>query len=220
MGKLIVIEGLDGSGKATQARLLAEGLSSVGYRVRQISFPNYASDSSALVRMYLSGQLGAHPGDVNAYAASSFYAVDRYASFKADWQADYDGGLVISDRYTTSNAVHQCSKLPREQWDGFLKWLFEFEYSLLGIPEPSLVIYLRVDPMISQGLLKNRYEGEDRRDIHEKDVAYLNRCREAADYCADRLGWVVVECCRDGQMRDIDGIQADVRRITDAMGNR
>ena len=209
----MVIEGLDGSGKATQAKLLAEGLSTRGVKVRQISFPNYESDSSALVRMYLSGQFGINPGDVNAYAASSFYAVDRYASFKADWQADYEAGLVISDRYTTSNAVHQCSKLPREQWDAFLSWLFEFEYRLLGIPEPSLVIYLRVDPAVSQKLLERRYHGEDKRDIHEKDTAYLKRCKEAAEYCAQKLGWRIVECCSDGQMRSVEAIQDEIMGI-------
>ena len=134
MGKLIVIEGLDGSGKGTQAELLAKNLEAQGKAVRKISFPDYVSDSSALVKMYLSGQFGSRPEDVNAYAASTFYAVDRFASFKRDWGGFYeDGGIVVADRYTTSNAVHQCSKLPQEQWDAFLAWLFDFEYHLLGM---------------------------------------------------------------------------------------
>ena len=126
--------------------------------MREITFPNYESDSSALVKMYLAGQFGQHPDDVNAYAASSFYAVDRYASYKKDWGSFYEnGGIVIADRYTTSNAVHQCSKLPPEQWESFLGWLFDFEFHLLGLPAPDEVIYLQVDPAVSQKLMTQRY---------------------------------------------------------------
>lgn len=146
-GKLIVLEGLDGSGKATQAKLLAEHLAAQGVPVQKITFPDYASDSSALVKMYLAGQFGQHPDDVNAYAASSFYAVDRYASYKTSWGSFYEqGGVIIADRYTTSNAVHQCSKLPQEQWEEYLHWLFDYEFRLLGLPAPDRVIYLQVDP--------------------------------------------------------------------------
>ena len=128
-GKLIVLEGLDGSGKATQAALLTEYLSHQGVPVKKITFPDYASDSSALVKMYLAGKFGTHPDDVNAYAASAFYAVDRFASFKTNWGSFYqNGGVVVADRYTTSNAVHQCSKLPEEEWPAYLDWLFTFEY--------------------------------------------------------------------------------------------
>ena len=128
MGQLIIFEGLDGSGKGTQTKLTARRLQEQGKDLRQVTFPNYESDSSALVKMYLSGAFGDKPDDVNAYAASSFYAVDRYASYKTDWGEFYrEGGLVLSDRYTTSNAVHQCSKLPPMHWDGFLNWLFDFE---------------------------------------------------------------------------------------------
>jgi len=211
MGKLIVIEGLDGSGKATQARLLANALRAQGETVREVSFPNYESPSSALVKMYLSGEFGAQPGDVNAYAASSFYAVDRYAGFKKDWQADYENGLVIADRYTTSNAVHQCSKLEKEQWNGYLEWLFDYEYNKLGIPAPDLVVYLRVDPAVSQRLLAKRYEGHmEREDIHEKDREYLARCQQAAAYCAERLGWRTVECTRNGEMRPVEDIHREI----------
>lgn len=212
MGKLIVIEGLDGSGKGTQAAELAKNLAFRGAPVRKVSFPDYASDSSALVKMYLSGQFGKDPQDVNAYAASTFYAVDRFASFKRDWGDFYQGGgIVIADRYTTSNAVHQCSKLPQEQWDAFLAWLFDFEYHLLGIPSPDLVVYLSVDPAVSQRLMTGRYQGdESKKDIHEGNLAYLRRSRLAAEYCSRRLGWKQIECCRGGQMRSVEAIQADI----------
>lgn len=160
-GKLYVIEGLDGSGKATQSQLLYESFARKGLPVRKVSFPNYESDSSALVRMYLRGDFGRDPSDVNAYAASSFYAADRFAGYKADWGPFYEeGGIIIADRYTTSNAIHQCSKLPEKEWDGFLEWLFHFEYELLGIPAPDEVIYLQVDPQISQELMTGRYRGD------------------------------------------------------------
>ena len=211
-GKLIVIEGLDGSGKGTQAAELAKNLAAGGVPVRKVSFPDYASDSSALVKMYLSGQFGKDPQDVNAYAASTFYAVDRFASFKRDWGGFYEGGgIVVADRYTTSNAVHQCSKLPQEQWDAFLAWLFDFEYHLLGIPSPDLVVYLSVDPAVSQRLMTGRYQGdESRKDIHEGNLAYLRRSRLVAEYCSSRLGWRQIECCRGGQMRTVEAIQADI----------
>ena len=167
MGKLIIFEGLDGSGKGTQTKLTAQRLQEQGHDLRQITFPDYESDSSALVKMYLSGAFGDKPDDVNAYAASSFYAVDRYASYKTDWGEFYrEGGLVLSDRYTTSNAVHQCSKLPPMHWDGFLNWLFDFEYKKFGIPAPDAVIYLAVDPEISQKLITERYNGDEtKKDI-------------------------------------------------------
>jgi len=214
MKKLIVIEGLDGSGNATQAKLLTDSLTEHGLKVRQVSFPDYKSDSSTLVKMYLNGEFGSHSDDVNAYAASSFYAVDRYASFKRDWNEDYENGIVIANRYTTSNAIHQCSKLPREQWDEYQDWLFHYEYEMLGIPAPDLTIYLRVDPEVSQRLLNDRYQGhEEKKDIHEKDKEYLKRCQDAAEYCSERLNWKVVECCKDDSMRSVDDIHKEVLRL-------
>lgn len=211
-GRLIVIEGLDGSGKATQAARLTDALNAQGKDVKQISFPDYASDSSALIKMYLGGKFGSHPDDVNAYAASTFYSVDRYASYKTNWGDFYRrGGIVVSDRYTTSNAVHQCSKLPKEQWPAFLDWLFDFEYNKIGIPVPDRVVYLEADPAVSQGLMTARYKGdESKKDIHEKDLAYLARSHEAADYCARTLGWVKVPCTEQGAMRPIEAIHADL----------
>lgn len=212
MGKLIVIEGLDGSGKSTQLELLPKNLKEKGITSRSVSFPCYEDDSSALIKMYLAGQFGSAPGDVNAYAASCFYACDRYASFKKDWGEFYtDGGIIVSGRYTTSNAVHQCSKLPKEQWPAFLSWLYDFEYQKLGIPKPDKVIFLDMPTEVSQKLLDNRYQSDGgHKDIHEKDVEYLNRCREAAIFTAEYSGWVKISCAKDGDPRSIEDIAADV----------
>jgi dTMP kinase len=169
--------------------------------------------------MYLRGDFGTDPSSVNAYAASSFYAVDRYAGYKADWGSFYEeGGIIIADRYTTSNAVHQCSKLPEADWDGFLDWLFHYEYTLLGIPAPDLVVYLRVAPEVSQALLSKRYQGNAaRRDIHERNVDYQRRSREAADYCAGKLRWHTVECAREGGMRAAEDIHAEIMALAEAV---
>ena len=216
MVKLIIFEGLDGSGKGTQTHLTAENLRAEGRDLRQITFPNYQSPSSSLVKMYLGGEFGQRPDDVNAYAASSFYAVDRYASYKTDWGSFYrEGGLVLSDRYTTSNAVHQCSKLPPMHWDGFLNWLFDFEYKKIGIPAPDCVVYLAVDPEVSQKLMTERYHGdESRKDIQEKDREYMARSRAAAEYCARTMGWQRIECTtlENGAktMRTVQDINAEV----------
>jgi len=211
-GKLIVVEGLDGSGKATQAAKLFESLKERGMNVRKVSFPNYDSAASGPLKMYLAGEFGTAPGDVNPYAASSFFAVDRFAAYKSDWGQMYEnGGVIIADRYTTSNAIHQCSKLPEEQWDGFLEWLFGYEYDLMGIPAPDSVIYLRVDPDVSQELLDKRYDNHsEKKDIHERDVAYLKRSRIAADYCAKKLGWITIECVNENGMRTIEEIAAEI----------
>lgn len=211
-GKLIVIEGLDGSGKATQSNLLYEKLLAEGKPVRKVSFPAYDSESSALVKMYLAGDFGKDPGDVNAYAASSFFTVDRFASYKSDWGNFYrEGGIVIADRYTTSNAIHQCSKLPREEWDGYIDWLFAFEFRLMGIPAPDKVIYLKVDPAVSQKLMTKRYQGdESKKDIHESNLEYLEKSRQAAQYCAEKLGWKTIQCDDGENMRTIEQIHADV----------
>lgn len=214
-GKLIVIEGLDGSGKATQAKALYEEIQKREKNVMKVSFPDYESQSSALVKMYLAGEFGTDPDSVNPYAASSFYAVDRFASYAKNWKKFYlEGGVVIADRYTTSNAIHQCAKLPEDKWEDFIKWLFEYEYKLIGIPEPYKTVYLRVDPDVSQELMTKRYEGiENKKDIHEANLDYLKRSRRAADFCAKTLGWSVVECIKDGAMRSIEDIHDEIMAI-------
>lgn len=212
MGKLIVIEGLDGSGKSTQLDILCKNLSDMGKENRRVSFPDYDSDSSALVKMYLSGKFGSNPNDVNAYASSLFYAVDRYASFKTGWGDFYNaGGVVVSGRYTTSNAIHQTSKMPESEWKNFLDWLYDLEYGKVSIPKPDLVIFLDMPVEVSQKLLSHRYKGdEQKKDIHESDVNYLNKCRYAARFVAKYSGFVIIPCAENGNPRTIEEISKDV----------
>ncbi len=198
---LIVLDGLDGSGKSTQLDRLDAYFRENNIHYRQISFPDYAQPSSALVKQYLGGEFGGSPAAVNAYAASSFYAVDRYASYKKFWQQDYDEGmLILAARYTTSNAIHQMGKLPRSEWDAYLTWLQHYEYELLGLPRPDRVLFLDMPLEVSQKLLVGRYEGDsNKRDIHERDLKYLSTCRESALYAAERMGWTVVSCAENGE---------------------
>ncbi len=212
MGKLIVIEGLDGSGKSTQLELLPKNLSDNGIDCKTVSFPDYDNPSSTLVKMYLAGEFGSKPDDVNAFAASTFYCVDRYASYKASWGDFYNnGGTVIAGRYTTSNAVHQCSKLPESQWEDFLNWLYDFEYKKVGIPKPNKVIFLDMPIEVSQKLLSNRYNGdESKKDIHESDTEYLSRCRKAAVFTAKFSNWDIIPCSENGEPRTVEEIAQDV----------
>lgn len=195
MGKLIVLEGLDGSGKATQTALLYSYLMERGTPCKRITFPNYDEDTSALVRMYLSGELGGI-NEVNAYGASLFYTVDRYGSYLRNWKQDYQSDcIVLSDRYTTSNVAHQMGKLPRGEWEAYLEWLCDLEYNKVGLPAPSRVVYLDMHPETSRKLLSLRYDGDEaKRDIHEANLTYLLACREAALYGAERQGWRIISC--------------------------
>ncbi len=197
MGKLIVIEGLDGSGKSTQTPILADELIAQGRDVRVISFPDYESESSALVRMYLDGEFGKKPDDVNAYAASSFYAVDRFASYKKDWKDFYEkpDSVVIATRYTSANEIHQLAKLDRDDWDAFISWAEDFEYEKLGIPRPDAVLYLDMKYEIAMSLVGGRSEKTgQKKDIHELDEAYMERCHKAAAYAGVKLGWKNIVC--------------------------
>lgn len=200
MGKLIVIEGLDGSGKSTQTPLIAEELRRQGREVRIVSFPVYESDSSALVRMYLDGEFGNKPGDVNAYAASSFYAVDRFASYAKDWKEFYErpDSIVLATRYTSSNEIHQLAKLERDEWDDFISWAEDFEHEKLGIPRPDMVLYLDMKYEIAMELVSGRSEKTgQKKDIHELDEDYMLRCHKAAAFASAKLGWKNVVCYED-----------------------
>lgn len=214
MGKLIVIEGTDGSGKSTQFRLLTERLTQEQVAFQKLVFPQYAEPSSALIRMYLSGEFGSRPSDVGAYAASAFYAVDRYASYKKVWGDWYEkGGLVVSDRYTTSNAVHQSSKEPPEKREEFLHWLYDFEYNKLGLPRPDLTIYLDVPTDFTEKMMRSREAATgSHADIHEQDMTYLATCREMGRAAAGYYGWTLISCVKDGKMRTIENIHEEIYR--------
>lgn len=213
VGKLIVFEGTDGSGKSTQFRLACEALNDKGKEFRTMVFPRYKEESSALVRMYLGGQFGNRPSDVNAYAASTFYAVDRYAGYKQEWGEYYEkGGMMVSDRYTTSNAVHQASKLPEGEREEFLRWLGEFEYERLGLPKPDLVLWM--DMPIEKTVENLRHRESDTHtsaDIHEVDTEYLCSCYTAAAQAARFYDWQRISCVDDrGQLRSIEDIHTEV----------
>ena len=214
MGKLIVIEGTDGSGKSTQFKLLTSRLEREKHAFQKLVFPQYAEPSSALIRMYLGGEFGSSPSDVNAYAASAFYAVDRYASYKKVWGQWYEnGGLVVSDRYTTSNAVHQASKEEGENQRKFLQWLYEFEYEKLGLPRPDLVIYLDVPTDFTEAMMRCREAVTNTHaDIHEQDMTYLATCRRTGKMAADYYGWKTIQCVQDGKMRSIEDIHEEIYR--------
>ena len=212
MGKLIVIEGTDGSGKSTQFRLLTSRLEAENRAFQKLVFPQYSEPRSALIRMYLGGEFGTKPSDVNAYAASAFYAVDRYASYKKVWGQWYEnGGLIVSDRYTTSNAVHQASKEPVEKQDAFLQWLYDFEYDKLGLPKPDLVIYLDVPTDFTEKMLRGREASTNTQaDIHEQDMQYLATCRQTGRNAAKFYNWKIITCVREGAMRSIEDIHNEI----------
>lgn len=215
MGKLVVIEGLDGSGKNTQTKLLLKYLDSIGVKNKYVTFPNYDCDSSKLIKMYLNSEFGSEPNAVNAYAASSFYAVDRFASFKKFWQKEYDENyVIICDRYTTSNAIYQMCKLPESEWNEYLSWLSDYEYVKLELPKPDKVIYLSVPIEVSQSLLTKRYMGNEmQKDIHESNLNFLKDCKKAAEYVAKAQNWDKVGCTDSGAMRSMDSIHKDIVNI-------
>ena len=212
-GRLIVFEGTDGSGKSTQFARLCARLDQLGRGYQKLVFPQYDQPSSALIRMYLGGEFGTSPSDVNPYAASAFYAVDRYASLKKVWGDYYHGGgLVVTDRYTTSNAVHQAAKCPPEERAGFLRWLDDFEHDRMGLPRPDLVLYLDMPTAQAEALLRAREAStHTSADIHELDTAYLARCRDCALQAAGLLGWQIIACTdARGALRSIEEIHQEI----------
>lgn len=210
-GTLIVLEGLDGSGKATQSKKLATYFSDQKIPSKLVTFPDYTSPASAPIRMYLAGELGSLD-EINAYQASTFYAVDRMVSYKTKWQEDYrQGKTILADRYTTSNAIYQMAKLPEEEWEEYLSWLWDYEFTRLELPEPTMVLYLDVEPEISQTLMEGRYGGDlSRRDLHEENLAYLCRCRQAAFFAMEYFGWHKISATQQGQIRPVSAIFEDI----------
>lgn len=199
-GKLIVIDGLDGCGKSTQLDIMQKKLTAMGHKIKTISFPDYSNDSSALVKMYLNGEFSQDPNDINPYAASSFYAVDRYASYMKFWKKEYENGyIILAARYVSSNAFHQMSKLSENEWDNYLEWLNDYEYCKLGLPKADKVIFLDMPVEVSQRLLSLRYDGnEQKKDIHESHMDYLRKCRKSAVYVSEKFSWPIIECSING----------------------
>lgn len=211
-GRLIVFEGTDGSGKATQTQRLCLRLKEEGIPFREIDFPRYGNPFAKPAELYLRGDLGNDPKDVNAYAASTLYAVDRFASYKQDWGRFYeDGGLVIADRYTTSNAVHQAAKLPEGQREEYLNWLFDFEYHRLELPKPDMVLYLDMPLKVSEQMIRGREIASGcHADIHERNEAYLRSCQENAGKIVRECGWSVIHCTEDGVLRTVEEIHEEI----------
>ncbi|MCI5948400.1 MAG: deoxynucleoside kinase [Oscillospiraceae bacterium] len=212
MGLFIDLEGLDGCGKTTQTELLCKKLEERGVNFKKIKLPDYENESSILVRKYLRGDFGKNVGDVNAYAASLLYSVDRFASFTEHWKSDYlNGTLIISDRYTPANAIYQITKLEKSEWDSFLDWLFDIEYNKIGIPAPDKVIFLDMPVSVSQKLMTERYHGDEKKkDVHEANVSYLNHCRDAALYVAKKYNWIVIDCAKNGEPLSIEEINGKI----------
>lgn len=217
-GKLIIIEsGSDASGKATQTKKLYERLIKDGYNVKKVEYPNYESESSSLVKMYLRGDFGKKASDVDPYIASTFFAVDRYASFKTEWEEFYNnGGIILADRYTTSNMVHQASKMDKEDRDKYLDWLFDFEFNMYKIPKPDCVVFLDVPIEFSKKLMenrKNKITGEKDKDIHERDIKYLEQSYNNSLCIADKYNWKKINCVKEDSLRSIDSIHDEVYEI-------
>ncbi len=215
MGYLLTIEAPDASGKSTQVNELTRKLENDGYTVKLLRFPNYGSDACKPAKMYLSGVLGNNPNDTGAYAASVFFAVDRYFSYRTDWKADLQSEkcVVILDRYTTSNAIHQLAKIEDDaEKEAFLEWLYDFEFSKLELPVPDDTIFLDVEPEVSRKLLQKRAEADKEHftDIHEADRKYLEKCYNAAHFAADRKKWKKIKCTNNGEMRTIDSISDEI----------
>ncbi len=214
-GKLIVIEsGSDASGKATQTEKLYNRLLEEGYKVRTVSFPSYDKEHSSLVKMYLNGDFGKKAEDVDCYVASTFFTVDRYASYKTLWGSFYEeGGIILCDRYTTSNMVHQAAKLTEGEKDKFLEWLWDFEFNLYKLPKPDLVLFLNVTPKVTASLMQNRpskIDGGSQKDIHERDEEYLRKSYENALYVANKYNWTKINCVLNEKMRTIDSIHEEL----------
>lgn len=213
-GTLYVIEGVDGSGKATQTELLYQALLAQGKNVRKVSFPDYDSPSSSLIKMYLNGEFGTDPQSVNAFATSVFFAVDRFASFRKDWQQFYeDGGIIIADRYVTSNLVHQAGKIAdADEKERYIAWLSDLEYNIFGLPKPDCVIFLDMPPAYSlclrqqRGALKQGLSA----DIHEADQQYLQQAYDNAIGIAKQQNWHNISCVADDEIRAIDDIHQEI----------
>jgi dTMP kinase len=216
MGFLITIEAPDASGKATQTELLRKHLEQDGYNTYKFSFPNYGSDACKPAELYLSGVLGEKASDTGAYAASVLFAVDRFFSYKTQWEKllKEEKNVIVLDRYTTSNAVHQICKLPESEWEGYLSWLYDFEFVKMTLPVPDITLALDVAPEVSKKLLDKRAkeDASHKSDIHEADSEYLKKCYEASKYASEKWNWKRIECTLDGEMLTREEIHEKIYR--------
>jgi dTMP kinase len=215
MGILIAIDGVDASGKQTQTELLVKRLEKEGTRVKMVSFPAYDNPSSTLVKMYLNGDFGEKPSDVNAYATSTFFAADRFATYRTEWGKDYnDGTIILADRYVSSNLIHQASKVDDDaEKDKFLTWLDDLEHNIYGLPRPNITIFLDMPPEYGAQLMKdraNKSNGTDKKDIHESDFSYLEKSYDNAVYVAKKFGWHRISCVKNNQIRTVNDIHEDI----------
>ena len=215
MGKLFVIDGTDGSGKQTQFQQLQESLLKDGIDYKVVSFPNYDSPSSALVQMYLSGEFGENAKEISPYIASTFYAADRYATFQTGYKKYYeDGGIILADRYTTANMVHQAGKIKDEkEREKFLNWLWDFEFNLYGLPVPNEVFFLNMPVEKSIELMKNRenkFTHQEKKDIHERDINHLKDAYEAACDVSKKYNWYEIKCVKNNEIRTIEDIHQEI----------
>lgn len=218
-GKLIIIEsGTDGSGKATQTLELYNSLIKEYTNVKKITFPNYDSPACQPVKMYLNGEFGTDPTKVNPYAASTFYAIDRYASYMKEWGEFYNnGGIIISDRYVSSNMVHQATKMNnKEEREKYLDWLYDLEFNKFELPKPDCIIFLDLKPEISEKLRENRMNkitGESEKDIHENNIEYMNMCYKNSIEIANKYNWNIVRCYEDNKIKSIDNIKNEIYKV-------
>lgn len=218
MGILIAIDGVDASGKQTQTELLKKRLVEDGKNIKAVSFPAYDNPSSTLVKMYLNGDFGEKPSDVNAYATSTFFAADRFATYRTDWGKDYNSGtIILADRYVSSNLIHQASKVDNSaEKDKFLTWLDDLEHNIYGLPRPDVTIFLDMPPEYGAMLMKdraNKSNGTDKKDIHESDFSYLETSYNNAVYVAERFNWKRVSCVKNGEIRSVEDIHNDIYSI-------
>ena len=219
MGKLFVIDGTDGCGKQTQLKKLQERLEKEGVDYKTVSFPNYDSPSSSLVKMYLAGEFGEDPNSISPYISSTFYAADRYATFQKGYKEYYNnGGIILADRYTTANMIHQAGKIKDEkEREKFMSWLFDLEFNIYDLPEPTQVFFLNMPIEVSQKLMKNRenkFSNEKEKDIHERNPEYLRESFEAARSLVDKYNWNEIHCVdKNNELRTIDEIHEEIFNI-------
>lgn len=215
MGKIIVIEGTDSSGKETQTKLLYERIKKIYDKTIKISFPNYESPACEPVKMYLAGKFGKDATKINPYPVSTMYAIDRYASFKQNWEKFYrDNYIIITDRYVTSNMIHQASKIEdKNKKEEYLKWLEDLEYEKIQIPKPDEIIFLKMPIEKAKILMeerKNKITGEEKKDIHELNEEYLKKSYDNACSISKKYSWTEIECVEENKIKTVEQINNEI----------